>query len=235
MLRIFRRLHIQGKRCAAQSTFRVLPPTGANKDKPWSLAPDVASRTRRNRVERVSPIPFGVGFTKPHNYWEVLRTAWENKRNPVFTWRILRDGVCDGCALGTTGMRDFTMKGIHLCTVRLNLLPLNTMGPLDVRVLEDVASPRPLSSRPAGPRPPPVSDAPAPRGERIPSHSLGRGPRDRGAPDPGDHAESRRVLRHIPRHDERVLLRREQGRAVPRHESHRQLEPPVPLAEHDGP
>ena len=98
-------------------------------------------------AERVSGIPFGLGFTKPHNYWEVLRTAWENKRNPLFTWRILRDGVCDGCALGTTGMRDFTMKGIHLCTVRLNLLPLNTMGPLDVRVLEDVASLRSLSSR----------------------------------------------------------------------------------------
>src|SRR5205814_7902636 len=80
-------------------------------------------------TEHVSPIPFGLGFTKLHNYWEVLRTAWENKRNPLFTWRILRDGVCDGCALGTTGMKDFTMKGIHLCTVRLNLLPLNTMGP----------------------------------------------------------------------------------------------------------
>ena len=46
-------------------------------------------------AERVSGIPFGLGFTKPHNYWEVLRTAWENKRNPLFTWRIFRDGVCD--------------------------------------------------------------------------------------------------------------------------------------------
>src|SRR6267143_2014301 len=98
-------------------------------------------------TERVSGIPFGLGFTKPHNYWEVVRTAWQNKRNPLFTWRILRDGVCDGCALGTTGMRDFTMKGIHLCTVRLNLLPLNTMGPLDIRILEDIASLRSLSSR----------------------------------------------------------------------------------------
>src|SRR2546430_11228807 len=77
-------------------------------------------------AERVGGIPFGLGSTKPHNYWEVMRTAWENKRHPLFTWRILRDGVCDGCALGTTGMRDFTMKGIHLCTVRLNLLPLRS-------------------------------------------------------------------------------------------------------------
>ena len=98
-------------------------------------------------TEHVSPIPFGLGFTKPHNYWEVMRTAWENKRNPLFTWRILRDGVCDGCALGTTGMRDFTMKGIHLCTVRLNLLPLNTMGPLDTQILEDVEPLRSLSSK----------------------------------------------------------------------------------------
>src|SRR5438094_659494 len=98
-------------------------------------------------TEHVSPIPFGLGFTKPHNYWEVMRTAWENKRNPLFTWRILRDGVCDGCALGTTGMKDFTMKGIHLCTVRLNLLPLNTMGPLDPRVLEEVEPLRSVSSK----------------------------------------------------------------------------------------
>src|SRR5437879_1836583 len=98
-------------------------------------------------AERVSGIPFGLGFTKPHNYWEVVRTAWQNKRNPLFTWRILRDGVCDGCALGTTGMRDFTMKGIHLCTVRLNLLPLNTMGPLDTRILEDVGRLGSVSSK----------------------------------------------------------------------------------------
>src|SRR5213079_3515794 len=37
------------------------------------------------------------------------------------------------------------MEGVHLCTVRLNLLPLNTMGAMDTRVLEDVA---PLVGRP---------------------------------------------------------------------------------------
>ncbi len=88
-----------------------------------------------------------MGFTKPHNYREVLRSVWENKHAPLFTWRILHNGVCDGCALGTTGLRDFTMKGIHLCTVRLNLLPLNTMGGLDIRLLEDVDALRSKSSR----------------------------------------------------------------------------------------
>ncbi len=87
-----------------------------------------------------------MGHTKPHHFLEIFKTMWENKHAPLFTWRILRDGVCDGCALGTTGMRDFTMEGVHLCTVRLNLLPLNTSGPLDIKALGDVA---PLRVRPA--------------------------------------------------------------------------------------
>src|SRR5437870_13872063 len=44
-------------------------------------------------------------------------------------------------------MRDFTMKGVHLCTVRLNLLKLNTANALDIRVLEDVARLRGMSPR----------------------------------------------------------------------------------------
>ncbi len=107
----------------------------------------MAPRGRRTSVRRVSPVPFGLGFTKPHNYLEVLRSAWSNKHAPFFTWRILRDGVCDGCALGTTGLRDFTMEGIHLCTVRLDLLPLNTMGPLRIRILKDVDTLRSKSSK----------------------------------------------------------------------------------------
>src|SRR5207249_9301729 len=95
-----------------------------------ALPRNVAAKPRQKKVQRVGAIPFGLGSTKPHNYREVLRAAWNNKHRPFFTWRILRDGVCDGCALGTTGLRDFTMEGIHLCTVRLDLLPPNTMRPL---------------------------------------------------------------------------------------------------------
>ena len=40
-------------------------------------------------------------------------------------------GTCDGCALGTTGLRDWTLEGIHLCMVRLELMRLNTMPALD--------------------------------------------------------------------------------------------------------
>jgi molybdopterin-dependent oxidoreductase alpha subunit len=92
-------------------------------------------------------IPNGMGQVKPNHYGEILKTVWENRRQLPFAWRILRNGVCDGCALGTTGMRDFTMKGVHLCTVRLNLLSLNTMSALDVRLLEDVQGLKGKSSR----------------------------------------------------------------------------------------
>ncbi|MEK6810830.1 MAG: FdhF/YdeP family oxidoreductase, partial [Candidatus Thermoplasmatota archaeon] len=44
-------------------------------------------------------------------------------------------------------MRDFTMDGVHLCTVRLNLLKLNTAKALDARRLEDVAGLAGLGSR----------------------------------------------------------------------------------------
>lgn len=84
-------------------------------------------------------MPNGLGQVKPNHYWEILQALWENRRELPFAWRILRRGVCDGCALGTTGLRDFTMEGIHLCTVRLKLLRLNTMEALDPAVLEDVS------------------------------------------------------------------------------------------------
>src|SRR2546425_4817211 len=91
--------------------------------------------------------PFGIGETKPHHFLEIFRTAGENIPHPLFAWRILRDGVCDGCALGTTGVRDYTMDGVHLCTVRLNLPKLNTAGPMDTKRLQNVASLQRMSSR----------------------------------------------------------------------------------------
>ncbi|MFP6578904.1 MAG: hypothetical protein VCC02_03795, partial [Myxococcota bacterium] len=63
---------------------------------------------------------------KPNHFGEMLRTLWLNRDNLPYAWRILSDGVCDGCALGTSGLRDWTMEGVHLCTVRLDLLRVNT-------------------------------------------------------------------------------------------------------------
>jgi molybdopterin-dependent oxidoreductase alpha subunit len=86
----------------------------------------------------VGLMPNGLGQIKPNHYVDMLKVVWANRDQLPFTWRILTRGVCDGCALGTTGMRDFTLKGVHLCTVRLNLLRLNTAPALDVSRLRDV-------------------------------------------------------------------------------------------------
>ena len=85
-------------------------------------------------------MPSGAGEIKPNHYRDMLKVVWRNRDQLPFAWRILREGVCDGCALGTTGLRDFTMEGIHLCMTRLNLLRLNTMAELDVSCLENIDS-----------------------------------------------------------------------------------------------
>ncbi|MGB3494816.1 MAG: FdhF/YdeP family oxidoreductase [Elainellaceae cyanobacterium] len=84
--------------------------------------------------------PFGLGEQYPNNYWEVVRAALLSLDKADYAWRILNNGVCDGCSLGTTGMKDWTLDGLHLCNVRLRLLRLNTMGAFNPRLLEDVES-----------------------------------------------------------------------------------------------
>lgn len=82
--------------------------------------------------------PFGLGHQKPTHYRDMWRALWRNRDELGFAWRILRDGTCDGCALGTSGMRDWTITGTHLCAVRLELLRLNTDGPMDAHALASV-------------------------------------------------------------------------------------------------
>ncbi|NEU80353.1 FdhF/YdeP family oxidoreductase [Nostoc sp. UIC 10630] len=83
--------------------------------------------------------PFGIGEQYPNNYWEVFRAIWLSRDKLPYAWNILDKGVCDGCALGTTGMKDWTLDGIHLCNVRLRLLRMNTMPAFDPVLLEDVS------------------------------------------------------------------------------------------------
>lgn len=105
-------------------------------------------RRRRSTLELAySPIPFGLGQTKPHHYLDMLRIVWANRDNLPYAWKVLNKGVCDGCALGTTGLRDWTISGTHLCMVRLELLRLNTMGELNHSELADVSALRGRSSK----------------------------------------------------------------------------------------
>lgn len=93
-----------------------------------------------------SRVPFGIGQQRPNNYFEIVRAVGENRDRLGYAWRILSQGVCDGCALGTTGMRDWTLDGPHLCNIRLRLLRLNTMPAMDHDRLGDVEGLRGLSS-----------------------------------------------------------------------------------------
>ncbi len=94
-------------------------------------------KTGWDRSRWASLMPNGIGQVKPNHYLEMAKVVWRNRGQLPYAWRILTRGVCDGCALGTAGIHDFTMDGVHLCMVRLDLLRLNTMPALDEKRLED--------------------------------------------------------------------------------------------------
>ena len=95
-------------------------------------------RRRSSFSLRASLKPFGIGEQRPNNFSEVTRAIWENRDQAGYAWRILNEGVCDGCALGTKGMRDWTIEGVHLCNIRLRLLRMNTMPAFDPALLADI-------------------------------------------------------------------------------------------------
>jgi hypothetical protein len=85
-----------------------------------------------------SPKPFGLGEQHPNNFWEVFRAVWENQDNLGYAYNILDQGVCDGCALGTSGMKDWTVTGLHLCNIRHQMAMCwrtSKLSDLNVRVI----------------------------------------------------------------------------------------------------
>src|SRR5213080_453740 len=109
-----------------------------------------AEATMSHRIQRTwrdklkAAVPFGLGQTKPHHFRDMAKIAWANRDNLGYAWKVLSKGVCDGCALGVAGFHDWTIKGVHLCMTRLNLLRLNTMPALNISLLEDVSKLRSL-------------------------------------------------------------------------------------------
>jgi hypothetical protein len=117
-----------------------------------------------------SRVPRDPGEQKPNHYWEMARAAWQNRDQLPFAWRILTQGVCDGCALGTSGLRDWTLEGTHLCMVRLELMRLNTAPPLDLERLHDadrLATLRSKDLRALGRLPEPMIRRKGERGFRV--------------------------------------------------------------------
>src|SRR5262245_53128457 len=98
----------------------------------------VKSRVGWKRQHWVGYSPNGIGEQKPNHYGAMLRTLWDNRRELPYATRILRKGVCDGCALGVAGFHDWTISGVHLCTTRLDLLKVNTARAIDDAALSNV-------------------------------------------------------------------------------------------------
>jgi molybdopterin-dependent oxidoreductase alpha subunit len=89
-------------------------------------------------------VPLGLGQTKPQHFAELPVIAWKNRDNLGYAWKVLTQGVCDGCALGVAGLHDWTLDSVHLCMTRLHLLRLNTMPEIDPRHFEDLSALRKL-------------------------------------------------------------------------------------------
>jgi len=106
----------------------------------WPGSARIKGSRRVRRELWVGFKPFGVGETRPNGYRAIFDALRENWRRLPYTLRILRKGVCDGCALGVAGFHDWTLSGVHLCATRLSLLKLNTMRSLDPNALSDVTA-----------------------------------------------------------------------------------------------
>ncbi len=108
---------------------------------------------QRRKPRRIAPElwhhwrPNGIGHVKPNHYLEIAETVRDNLDALPYAWRILSQGVCDGCALGVAGFHDWTIDSVHLCTIRLNLLRLNTMRAFDPALLADVTPLRAKNGR----------------------------------------------------------------------------------------
>jgi molybdopterin-dependent oxidoreductase alpha subunit len=107
----------------------------------------MSHRIKRTWKEKLrAAVPFGLGQTKPQHFRDMGRVLWKNRDNLPYAWKVLSRGVCDGCALGVAGFHDWTIKGVHLCMTRLNLLRLNTMRAFDAQLLADLSKLRGLSN-----------------------------------------------------------------------------------------
>ena len=72
----------------------------------WKNSARIKAPKRWKRSLWVGWKPYGVGETKPNAFKEMAKTAWENRDYLPYAYRILHQGVCDGCALGGAGVHD---------------------------------------------------------------------------------------------------------------------------------
>jgi molybdopterin-dependent oxidoreductase alpha subunit len=93
-----------------------------------------------------SPIPFGWGHEKSHHILQIGSAIRENRHRLGYAWRILTHGVCDGCDMGSNGLSDESLRGIHWCGERLHRLRLNTQSAIPASALSNIHALRTLRS-----------------------------------------------------------------------------------------
>ena len=113
-----------------------------------TLHPGPINKTKRWDPKLwVSPVPFGLTKVKPHHMRDTAKIVWKNRDNLNYAKNIILKGVCDGCALGVSGLQDQTLNGPHMCTTRFNVLRLNTAPPIKPEILhQDIDELRKMNS-----------------------------------------------------------------------------------------
>ena len=198
------------------------------------IGADQGAQAHAARASGWASSPTGWARRSPTTTRTWPRPSGRTATTCPYAWRILQQGRVRRLRArrrraSTTGR----ITGVHLCTTRLNLLRINTMGALDPAVLGDVARAAQLS-RPgaARPRPPRRTRWCAGAGEpgftRVSWDEALDLVADAHPAQPTPTAFAR--LPHRARHHQRDLLRRAEGRPLPRHQQHRQRGPHVPRA-----
>lgn len=98
-------------------------------------------------------VPFGLEREKPRHYRELARALWRSRGALGYAGRVLRGGVCDGCALGPRGLADDVAEGAHICEIRLANLGAETMGlaaPADLLNIKRLRALEPAALRALG-------------------------------------------------------------------------------------
>lgn len=83
-------------------------------------------------------VPFGLGHPGSSQLPVIARAAWAGRHASRFALDVLRHGVCGTCELGTDGLRDDAVDGVHLCARRLEQLPSYLSEAFDPDDLPDI-------------------------------------------------------------------------------------------------
>ena len=153
-------------------------------------------------------IPLGLGQTKPQHFADIPLIGWKNRDNLAYGWKVLSQGVCDGCALGVAGLHDWTIDSVHLCMTRLRV----TAAEYNARhrsfatlmTLTSSARCRMRSCVNSAAFPTPYFRERGAEGFRR--HLLRDEPRSPGGPNTHNNPRATRFLSHIAGHHQRGLL-----------------------------